>query len=67
MTPEQIERLRLLLGRYPTVWHAGRTVGRTIYIGDGPDDMVGIMDTRQLAELVVLAHEFARDVLYQED
>lgn len=24
-------------------WHVGRTVGRTLYKGDGPADMVGVM------------------------
>lgn len=38
-----------------TIWHVGRTVGRTIYQGDGPDDLIGIMDTRELAALVVAA------------
>jgi hypothetical protein len=36
-------------------WHAGRTVGRTLYQGDGSDDLVGVMDTRELAALVVRA------------
>lgn len=38
-----------------TIWHVGRTVGRTLYQGDGPDDLVGIMDTRRLATFVVVA------------
>lgn len=33
-------------------WHAGRTVGRTVYKGDGPDDMIGVMDTRDYAGFV---------------
>lgn len=36
-------------------WHAGRTVGRTLYQGDGPDDLIGIMDSRELAAFVALA------------
>lgn len=41
-------------------WRVGRTVGRTIYrqLGDDPsksDELVGLMDTRELAELVVAA------------
>lgn len=33
-------------------WRTGRSVGRTIYIGD---TLVGLMDTPELAELVVAA------------
>ncbi len=63
MSEQQEARLRELLSRYPTTWHAGRTVGRTLYHGDGPDDLLGMMDTRGLAELVVLLHEYAREQL----
>ncbi len=38
-----------------TEWHAGRTVGRTLYKGDGPDDLIGVMDSRELAAYVVVA------------
>jgi len=64
MTPERTQRLRaLLVSVGPTDWHAGRTVGRTLYRGDGPDDMIGVMDSRLLAELVVLCREYAREQL----
>ncbi len=33
-------------------WHRGRTVGRTVYKGEGPDDMIGVMDTRDYAGFV---------------
>lgn len=36
-------------------WHAGRTTGRALYDGDGPDDLIGVMDTRELAAVVVVA------------
>lgn len=43
-----------------TLWRTGRKVGRTIYVqtGDEPSDddqLVGMMDTRELAALVVRA------------
>lgn len=63
MTPPEESRLRALLLIHPPVWHTGRTVGRTVYCGDGPDDLIGIMDTRNLAELVVLCYEYAREQL----
>lgn len=63
MDAQRIDRLHQLLHRTPPVWHAGRTVGRTVYQGDGPDDMIGVMDTRELAEIVVLAYEYARSRL----
>jgi hypothetical protein len=63
----KIARLRALLSSvYPTDWHTGRTVGRTLYCGDGPDDMIGTMDTRMLAEMVVLCREYAREHLITE-
>ena len=39
-------------------WRTGRKVGRTIYrqVGDGPsdaDELVGVMDTPELARMVV--------------
>lgn len=42
----------------PEVWRTGRSVGRTIYrqIGDDPakgDELIGVMDTPELATLVV--------------
>jgi len=63
MTQEQIARLSDLLERTPPITHAGRTVGRTLYSGDGPDDLIGVMDSRELAELVVLAVQYARYLL----
>ena len=39
--------------RFP--WHAGRTTGRALYDGDGPDDLIGVMDSRELAAVVVVA------------
>jgi hypothetical protein len=42
-------------------WHAGRTVGRTIYHGEGPDDLIGIMDSRPLADFVANAPD---DITY---
>ncbi len=58
-----LARIRELLARYeyPHPWHAGRTVGRTLYCGDGPDDLIGTMDNRELAELVVLAVTWAAE------
>lgn len=44
-------------------WHAGRTVGRTLYKGDGPDDMIGIMDTRDLTAFVASAPDAIRWLL----
>jgi hypothetical protein len=65
---QRLARLRaLLMHVYPTTWHAGRTVGRTLYHGDGPDDLLGYMDTRNLAELVVLLHEYAREQLLPKE
>lgn len=44
-----------------TRWRVGRSVGRTIYIQDGPDPtkgdtLIGMMDTRELAARVVNDH-----------
>jgi hypothetical protein len=50
-------QVRLILTGKPYPWHAGRQVGRTIYCGDGPDDLIGIMDTRELADFVAHAPE----------
>lgn len=41
-------------------WRVGRSVGRTVYVqvGDGPsktDELIGVMDTRELAARVVAA------------
>ncbi len=37
----------------PGPWRVGSKVGRTIYRGTGPDDLIGVMDSRADAELVV--------------
>lgn len=41
-------------------WRTGRSLGRTLYIANGPEDakndtLVGMMDTPELAELVCAA------------
>lgn len=67
MTERDLVRLRRLLETvYPTDWHAGRTVGRTLYHGDGPDDLIGVMDNRLLAELVILCRQYTREHVLQE-
>lgn len=48
-------------------WHAGRTVGRTLYRGDGPEDLIGVMDSRELAALVVTAVNVCRSLLAKLD
>jgi hypothetical protein len=45
---------------HPKKWRVGRSVGRTIYVQEGPDSskqdtLIGIMDTSAQAMLVVLA------------
>lgn len=56
--------------RYQTrPWRTGRKVSRTIYavIGDQPDDhdpLIGVMDTKTLAEAAVRAHN--QEILNQE-
>lgn len=49
------DRLTAVSSSVSSPWHAGRTVGRTIYDGDGPDDLIGVMDSRLLAEFVAHA------------
>lgn len=41
---------------YP--WRVGRKVGRTIYVvyGPGEEDLIGVMDSRELAAEAVAAH-----------
>jgi hypothetical protein len=53
----------VLVGLYPlqNPWRVGRKVGRTIYAMVGPepsddDVLIGVMDTRPLAERAVAAH-----------
>lgn len=45
-------------------WRVGRKVGRTIYAYEGVptdhDTLIGVMDTRELAESVVRDHNAAR-------
>ena len=41
-------------------WRVGSRVGRTIYNGPGPDDLIGTMDTREAAKLAAAAPEMAR-------
>jgi hypothetical protein len=54
--------MRKRLVQYETLlWRTGRTVGRTIYavMGVVPNDhdpLIGVMDTRALAEAAVRAH-----------
>ena len=48
-------------------WRVGRKVCRTLYaqIGPGPDDadhLIGVLDTRALAEEVAYAHNLLRAV-----
>ena len=66
MQTQREDRLRELLGRYGIKWHAGRRHGRTLYDGEGEDDGIGYMDSRPLAELVVLLHAYAREQLFGE-
>jgi len=47
-------------------WRVGRRVGRTIYavVGDQPGDhdpLIGVMDTKALAEAAVRAHNTELD------
>jgi hypothetical protein len=46
---EEDRKARLPLGAHP--WRVGKTVGRTIY--DAGDRLIGVMDTRELATIVV--------------
>lgn len=57
MTNEELQGLRDKIDDVgiPQCMHAGRTVGRTLYVGDGPDDLIGIVDTREQAEYIVAA------------
>lgn len=53
-----------LLGAVGRPWRTGRKVGRTIYamVGDTPSDddtLIGVMDTRSLAQAAVNAHNLA--------
>lgn len=43
----------------PHYWRTGRTVGRTIY--DGDDNLIGVMDTPQLADRVVASVNWGLD------
>jgi hypothetical protein len=53
--------VKRLLRTVKMPWRVGRKVGRTIYavIGDEPSDhdpLIGVMDTKALAEAAVRAH-----------
>jgi hypothetical protein len=61
--PVDVARLRTLLAALRPLDHTGRTVGRTLYVGDGVDDLIGMMDNRAYAELVLLAYQYAREAL----
>lgn len=61
MSDEQIMSPAFLL-RVP--WRTGRKVGRTVYAQAGidpgnDDELIGVMDSRELAEAVVRAHNRA--------
>lgn len=43
--------------------HAGRKVGRTIYDGESDDSLIGMMDSRDLAALVVDAVGICQTIL----
>lgn len=43
----------------PHYWRTGHTVGRTIY--DGDDNLIGVMDTPQLADRVVASVNWGLD------
>lgn len=67
MDAQKEARLRYLLVHHHEEWHAGRTVGRTLYQGwGGAEDLLGIVDTPELAELIVLTHQYAREQLLGE-
>lgn len=50
-------------GLPPPPWHAGRTVGRTLYVGDGPDDCIGLLDSRHLSESLAYLRNQAPAIL----
>jgi hypothetical protein len=41
-------------------WRVGSKVGRTLYRGNGADDLIGVLDTREAAALASLAPEMYR-------
>lgn len=47
-------------------WRVGSKVGRTLYRGDGPDDIIGLLDTREAAKLAAAAPELARALIEAE-
>jgi hypothetical protein len=58
---EEGEMVKRLLRAHLLPWRVGRKVGRTIYavVGDRASDhdlLIGVMDTRELAEAAVRAH-----------
>ena len=53
LTDYQIEELYDLWQiTSPGLWRTGSKVGRTLYDGDGPDDLIGVMDKRTDAMFV---------------
>lgn len=58
LTAAEMLEMASLLHRFGDDWHPGRTTGRTLYRGEGPDDSVGRMDTPEAARLVTLAVRF---------
>ncbi len=64
MDSSELARLFDLLCCYEPPYRVGRSVGRTLYrFPGGDDDIVGMMDTREGAELVILAIRYAREKL----
>jgi hypothetical protein len=47
------------MNEHPRPWRVGRSVGRTIY--DATDELIGLMDTPELAEVVVGAVNAVED------
>jgi hypothetical protein len=62
-TRAELRRLRAELGELP--WRTGRRVGRTVY--DARGQLVGVLDTPELAAAVVEAVNAKAGVLPSED
>lgn len=41
-------------------WRCGTKTGRCLYRGDGPDDLIGVLDTREAARLAAEAPAMLR-------
>lgn len=69
MNDDQKQKLRQQIANLTNSgnWRVGKTVGRTIYKGDGPDDLIGVMDTRKDAEFVAAAPGIILDLLKELD